>query len=95
MKWPKAITQPPDRPVKYELSLWNRANCPKDNMLCNGHGYNPDAGTCDSSKTECTVAFSKMRGVSGAPPLTADTLKSMSVTAIAVGTQVTKEANFP
>jgi hypothetical protein len=100
--WPKAITQPPGRPFKYELTLWNRANCPKDGRLpgdpCKGHAYNPGSGTCDSSKTECTVVFSKTVGVSGAPPLTANTLKSMSVVARDPNNppkySAQKEANF-
>ena len=94
VKWPKAITQPPGRPVNYGLTLWNRANCPKDSMLCNGHGYSP-VPACNASQTECKVVFSTMGKPSpNAPPLTADTLKSMSVTARANGIQVGKEANF-
>jgi hypothetical protein len=93
--WPKAITQPPGRPVKYELTLWNLANCPKDST-CNGHSYNPGLGTCDSSKTQCTVVFSKTVGILGAPPLTANTLKGMSVVAKDPdGNTADKKANFP
>jgi hypothetical protein len=96
VKWPKAITQqPPGRPVNYALTLWNRANCPHDSMLCDGHGYTP-VPACNASETECTVVFSTMGKPSpNAPPLTADTLKSMSVVARANGKQVQKEANFP
>ena len=82
------------RPVNYELTLWNRANCPKDGAPCNGHAYIP-VPACNVSKTECTVIFSTMgRPTPDAPPLTAATLKSMSVTARANGIQVGKEANF-
>lgn len=96
VKWPTAITQPPGRPVKYALTLWDRANCPKDGAPCNGHAYIPVSGTCGSSKTECTVVFSTMgRPSPNAPPLTADTLKSMSVVAEDPDHNVAlKEANF-
>ena len=64
-------------------------------MLCDGHGYTP-VPACNASETECTVVFSTMGKPSpNAPPLTADTLKSMSVVARANGKQVQKEANFP
>jgi hypothetical protein len=91
--WPKAITQPKPVPVKYELTLWNRANCPKDGAPCNGHAYIPASGTCDSSKTECTVVFSRTSPPS--PPLTAGTLKSISLVAKdPAGNIATKQANF-
>ena len=95
VKWPKAITQPPGRPVTYELTLWDLANCPKNGTPCNGHAYIP-VPACGSSKTECTVVFSTMgRPSPNAPPLTADTLKSMSVVAKDPdGHTATKEANF-
>ena len=93
--WPTAVTQPKGRPVKYELTLWDRADCPKDSAPCNGHAYIPVLGTCDSSKTECTVVFSTMGRPSNAPPLTADTLKSMSVIAKDPDGHIAlKEANF-
>jgi hypothetical protein len=96
--WPKAITQPKEgRPVKYELTLWDRANCPKDGSpACDGHAYIP-VPACNVSKTECTVTFSTMgRPKPNAPPLTAATLKSMSVVAKDPdGNTAQKEANFP
>jgi hypothetical protein len=98
VKWPKAITQnPPGRPVRYALTLWNRANCPNPNdpTSCNFHDYTP-VPACNASETECTVTFSTMgRPKPDAPPLTADTLKSMLVVARANGKQVEKKANFP
>jgi hypothetical protein len=75
VNWPKAITQPPGNPVKYELTLWDRANCPKDNNLCDGHSHNPNRA-CNQSQTQCEVTLSRC-----VPPLTAETLKSISVVA--------------
>jgi hypothetical protein len=88
--WPKAVTQPPGRQVTYELTLWDRENCPRGGAVCNGHAAIPVPGTCDSTKTECTVLLS-----STVAPLTADTLKSMSVVAKDPDNNVAqKEANF-
>jgi hypothetical protein len=88
--WPNAITQPPKRAIKYELTLWDRANCPKDGAPCNGHAHIP-VPACNVSQTACTVLFSTM-----VPPLTAATLKSMSVIAKDPdGRTAQKEANFP
>lgn len=75
VNWPKAITQPPGNPVKYELTLWDRANCPKDSNLCDGHSHNPNRA-CNQSQTQCEVTLSRC-----VPPLTAETLKSISVVA--------------
>ncbi len=93
--WPTAITQPKGRPVKYELTLWDRADCPKGGAPCNGHAYIP-VPACDGSKTECAVVFSTTgRPSPNAPPLTADTLKSMSVVAKDPDGHIAhKEANF-
>src|SRR5262249_8807004 len=76
VNWPKAITQPPGQQVTYELTLWDRANCPKDGAPCNGHAGIPQFGTCDQSQTKCIVPFAKFP-----PNITPDTLKSLSVVA--------------
>ena len=90
VKWPKAITQPPGRPVTYELTLWDRANCPKDGAPCNNHASIPVPGTCNSLETQCTVKLSTT-----VPPLSADTLKSMSVVAKDPDGHIAqKEGNF-
>jgi hypothetical protein len=97
VKWPKAITQPPGGEVEYQLTLWDRENCPGVEVPCNGKAYIP-VPACDSSKTECAVVFSTLgRPSPNAPELTAHNLKSISVVAIykGKGVEARKQANFP
>jgi len=90
VNWPKAITQPAGQQVTYELTLWNRANCPKDSKPCDGHAAIPLQGTCDQTDTNCVVPLANT-----VPPLTAETLKSLSVVAKdSQGHQAQIEANF-
>jgi hypothetical protein len=90
VKWPRATTQPAGRPVTYELTLWNLANCPGQGQACDHHASIPLADACDKSATNCQVALASL-----VPPLTSSTLKSVSVVAKDPDNNVAqKETNF-
>jgi hypothetical protein len=90
VQWPKAITQPAGRQVTYELTLWDRANCPRDGAACNDHASIPLANACDKSSTKCRVVLASV-----VPPLTSSTLKSVSIVAKDPDNNVAqKETNF-